>query len=458
MIAWLNPGAWVGLAVLAGPVLVHLLLRHRAARILFPSLRFVRASRTAAVRLRPPSDWLLLALRLATLGLAVLALTQPLLLAPARVAAWNARLARAVVVDVSDSMKPLLASAARAADEEALSTTVRFRIEARDLATGFRKAVAALQQAPPARREIVVISDFQSGALRRADVDAVPFDTGLRFVQVGVPQSERLVPGLDVFRAAGSARQEVALSTETTRLHAMVEGPEIEGLALLAAASDAGTVHALRRAVAAAGALAPSPRQPVVIAFAGAVLPRSVRVPDAGWMLETVLRLKNDRELADAAKEVDAVTPAHRTPLKAGEDGQLADESAWQSLFRDRKGRTLVRAAATDSALLVDVAAAPAAFVAAAVVRGVLVAREGVTARPEDEIRRMSSAELAGFARPPGPISQNVQHFGQTSDARWCWALVLVLLTVEVAVRGKRNAAVEESRAHPEPSRGADAA
>ena len=101
MIAWLNPGALVGLAVLAGPVLVHLLLRHRAARILFPSLRFVRASRTAAVRLRPPSDWLLLALRLATLGLAVLALAQPLLLAPARVAAWNARLARAVVVDVS---------------------------------------------------------------------------------------------------------------------------------------------------------------------------------------------------------------------------------------------------------------------------------------------------------------------------------------------------------------------
>ena len=458
MIAWLNPGAWVGLAVLAGPVLVHLLLRHRAARILFPSLRFVRASRTAAVRLRPPSDLLLLALRLATLGLAVLALAQPLLLAPARVAAWNARLARAVVVDVSDSMKPLLASAARAADEEALSTPVRFRIEARDLATGFRKAVAALQQTPPARREIVVISDFQSGALRRADVDTVPFETGLRFVQVGDPQSERLVPGLDLLRAARSARQEFVLSTETTRLHAMIEGPEIEGLALLTAPSDAGTVHAIRRAVAAAGAPAPSPRQPVVIAFAGAVLPRSVRVPDAGWMLETVLRLKNDRELADAAKEVDAVTAAHRSSLKAGEGGQLAGESAWHSLFRDRKGRTLVRAAAADSALLVDVQAAPAAFVAAAVVRGVLVARQGVTARPEDEVRRMSSAELAGFARPPGPVSQNVQHPGQTSDARWCWALVLVLLAVEVAARRKRNAAVQESRARSERSRGADAA
>lgn len=441
--AWLNPGALAGLALLAGPVLVHLLLRHRAERVLFPSLRFVRASRTAAVRLRPPSDLLLLALRLATLGLAVLALAQPLLLTPARVAAWNARLARAVVVDVSDSMKPLMASAARAGDGEALSTPFTFRIEARDLATGFRKAVAALPKAPPARREIVVISDFQSGALRRADVDTVPFETGLRFVQVGDPQAERLVPGLDMFRAARSARQEFVLSTEATRMHATVEGPEIEGLALLAAPSDVGTVHALRRAVAAAGAPAPSPRQPVVIAFDGAVLPRSVRRPDAGWMLETVLRLTNDRDLADAAKEVDAVAkPA---------------EGAWHSLFRDRKGRTLVRAAAADSALLVDVAAAPAAFVAAAAVRGVLVARQGVTARPEDEVRRMASAELAGFARPPGPVSQKVQHPGQSSDARWGWALVLVLLTVEIAARRKQNAAAKP-RARSERSRGADAA
>ena len=456
--AWLNPAALAGLALLAGPVLVHLLLRHRAERVLFPSLRFVRASRTAAVRLRPPSDLLLLVLRLATVGLAVLALARPLLLAPARVARWNARLARAVVVDVSGSMKPLMASAARAADEEARSTAFTVRIEARDLATGFRKAVAALQKAPPARREIVVISDFQSGALRRSDAESVPFETGLRFVQLDNGQSERLVEGLDVLKAVRSARQEFVLSTEATRLHATVEGPEIAGLALLAAPSDAGTVAALRRAVAAAGAPAPSPRQPVIVAFAGAALPKSVRVSDAAWMLETVLRLKNDRELADACREVDAVTTlAHRGPLKAGEGGR-PDEDAWHPLCRDRQGRTLVRAAATDSALLVDVAAPSAAFVAAAVVRGVLVARQGVTARPEEEVRRMSSAELAGFARPPGPVGQNVHHPGQTSDARWCWVLVLVLLTVEIAARRKRTAATELARARPERSRGADAA
>ena len=55
MIAWLQPAALIGLLALAGPILIHLLRRQRAPRVLFPSLRFVRPTRTAAVRLRVPS-------------------------------------------------------------------------------------------------------------------------------------------------------------------------------------------------------------------------------------------------------------------------------------------------------------------------------------------------------------------------------------------------------------------
>ena len=150
-------------------------------------------------------------------------------------------------------------------------------------------------------------------------------------------------------------------------------------------------------------------------------------------MLETILRLKNDREIADACKQVDAVA----TPV----------EGAWHALFRDRQGRPLVRVAASNSTLLVDVAAPPSTFVAAAVLRGVLIARQGVTARPEDEVRKMSRAELAGLARPPGPVSYNVRHDGQMSDARWCWTLVLVLLAIEIAIRRERHAEVHEPRA-----------
>src|SRR5262245_15328446 len=78
---------------------------HRADRMLFPSLRFVRASRTAAVRLRPPSEWWLLIVRTAAVALAVCAVARPILQTKGRVTAWNARTARAVVVDTSDSMR-----------------------------------------------------------------------------------------------------------------------------------------------------------------------------------------------------------------------------------------------------------------------------------------------------------------------------------------------------------------
>ena len=69
MIGWTNPAALWALVVSAAPVIIHLLRRHRAARIPFPSLRFVRPAETSAVRLRRPSDSWLLVLRVAILAL-----------------------------------------------------------------------------------------------------------------------------------------------------------------------------------------------------------------------------------------------------------------------------------------------------------------------------------------------------------------------------------------------------
>ena len=61
---WLLPAALAGLTLLAGPLALHLLTRHRARRLPFPTLRFVPPSNTAAVRLRQPTDVWLLILRL----------------------------------------------------------------------------------------------------------------------------------------------------------------------------------------------------------------------------------------------------------------------------------------------------------------------------------------------------------------------------------------------------------
>ena len=72
-----EPAALWALPLALLPVLIHLLRTHHARRVQFPSLRFVQPSRTAAVRMRLPSDLLLMTLRVAVVGLAVAAIAGP---------------------------------------------------------------------------------------------------------------------------------------------------------------------------------------------------------------------------------------------------------------------------------------------------------------------------------------------------------------------------------------------
>ena len=425
MITWLNAAALSASALLAGPILVHLLLRHRARRVLFPSLRFMQASLTASARLRLPSDALLLLLRLGIVGLAIVALAQPLAITPGRAAAWNRRVATAIVVDVSPSMSTAATAVAEAVAAETQSSTFAYRIDSPSLRTGLERAMDVMKTAPPARRQIVVVSDFQIGALNPGDLERIPPDVGLRFVQPGSPQRERVVAGIDRLASDGMARQDIVVSTEATRLRSIVAQPAtVAGLELKAAPADAAGVERLRRALIQAGTPAPSSDQRMTVAFAG-VGADAVRPVSAGWMLETVVRLRRDSELRLACEEGRA-------------SGGVPDNDAWYMLCLDADGRPLVRAARTGNNLLIHVAAPPSAFVSAAAVRGALVARVGGGTRPEEEVRRMSSADLARLVRVPAPATPDVRDMRQTSDARWCWAIVLVLLGLESIVRRSR--------------------
>ncbi len=332
MIAWLNPAALAGLALLAGPVLVHLLLRHRAERVPFPSLRFVRPSRTAAVRLRLPSDLALLLLRMAIVAVAIAAAAQPLLLVPSRLRAWNARMARVIVVDVSDSpstrpndrslragvrnSETAVSEAGDVVSAESQGTVFAARIDAPELGPGVLQAIQALAAAPPARREIVVVSGFQRGALSRADLDAVPPAIGIRLVQVGAATQERRVRGLELFHpgahstpagsgsgAASSKAHEILLSGNTTAVSLVPGSGPREGLRLISRDADEVALPALERTVAAAGAPAPSPDRPMSIRFAGDPRGDAARPISAIWMLETILRMRNDPDLVAACSD-----------------------------------------------------------------------------------------------------------------------------------------------------------
>ncbi len=75
--AFLNASLLAGGALMAIPVILHLLMRQKPRQLVFPALRFVkqrRESNTRRLRLR---HWLLLALRCAAVGLVAMALARP---------------------------------------------------------------------------------------------------------------------------------------------------------------------------------------------------------------------------------------------------------------------------------------------------------------------------------------------------------------------------------------------
>ena len=73
-LAWLSPAVLWGLALVGAPIAIHLLARHQARTVPFPSLRFLGPTHLAALRRRRIEDVALLMCRLAIIALAVAAL------------------------------------------------------------------------------------------------------------------------------------------------------------------------------------------------------------------------------------------------------------------------------------------------------------------------------------------------------------------------------------------------
>jgi hypothetical protein len=444
MIGWQYPAALWALALAALPGVIHLLRTHHARRVAFPSLRFVPSSRAAAVRVRLPSDIILMLLRIGILALAVAALARPIALTESRTSAWNARTARAVVVDISPSMRRPDATGATpdaaadaAAAAELQTAAFAHRIDASRLDDGLRRAARWLAASPPARREIVVISDLQRGALSLADADAVSDGIGIRIVPAGRLADRSVVAGARLLGADGVAahQQRIEAAAETTAVVLEVARDQsTTGLRLLSSPDDERAVAGLLRAVASAGAPAGAADQPLAIRFAGAQAPlaRPAAALQPGWMLRTVLRMRDDPSLADGA---------------AGDPGDAVD--GWTPVARPRDGTASVRAAAIAGELVLDVGARPDSFFAAAVVRAALTARVDPETYAEFEVARGSPSGLASMARPPGPVASGAWRNAEVSDARWLWLLALVGLAFEQWLRSRvlQSGREEASRA-----------
>ena len=193
---WLAPGAFAALLLLGADRGPHAGAPERRS---FPP-RF-RPTQAAAVTLRRPSNIGLLLLRLAIVMAAVLAAAGPLVLTPWRLAQWNARVSRAVIVDTSRSM-PSTDVAGRLADQEVMNTFGARRVETPVLSDGIERAVDWLRSTTGSRREIVVISDFQRGSLDEGTLKRIPADVGVRLIRAGaLPETRRAeLPAVEGWR------------------------------------------------------------------------------------------------------------------------------------------------------------------------------------------------------------------------------------------------------------------
>lgn len=422
MIAWLNPLALLGLLGVAVPILIHLLRQPSATRVRFPSLRFVQPSRTIAARMRRLTDVPLLAVRMLLVALAAVALAQPVLLTPARLDAWNARTARAIVVDVSPALERAgVAAAAReaAADEQATAFASAV-FESADLASAIRRASDWIDTAPPARREIVVISDFRHGAWSPSSISDVDASTGVRLVQVGSPREElsfESAPRLDRQAVEVSLRGDATAAT-FKESSGRPDATGIEG------ADDAIAV------VSAAGTPAGSAEQPIAFTFGGRGLPADVAPLRTGWMLATAVRMAEDDELRTNALDATAIDGAESAP--------------WYPVARALDGRVVVRAGRAGDRLLIDVAGASDSLLAATAIRSALLARQGFASASEHEIVRATPDELSRLTRTPAPVGPEAVQHADRSDGRWLWALVLGLMILETWMRRSRTAEARE--------------
>lgn len=186
-ISFLFPGVLAALAALAGPVLLHLLMRSRPKRMALPTVEFLRVSyQQNRFRLRI-SRWLLLAARMALLASAVVLIAWPTIPARAVHVTRPGPMALAIVVDTSASMGAMRGpqSASRIGRDQAAEIIRR-------LAPGSRVAVLGSDE-PFGREGLLAGTDGPIRLLAKAS-------PGYRDTPLApaIAQARRLLAGADL--------------------------------------------------------------------------------------------------------------------------------------------------------------------------------------------------------------------------------------------------------------------
>jgi hypothetical protein len=451
-VIWQNPWAWLGLIALAVPILIHLLGRRSAKIRKFPTLRFLGVSRLLATRRTRLSDLPLLAVRMGILAAAVGALAAPLLLTAGRERDRARSLARAIIVDTSASMRRAarpgtsLEEAKRLAADAGTSVIVQTDAPASALAG----AVGWLGT-QRGRREVVVISDFQVGAVDSVDLAVVPRDigVGLTRIEVAAPSAP-----IEVTTRQGSADVVARIVTDSERTNVewtLRASPAVsaagDSLVMLAGAAERARASAARAAALTISTSVPAANRPIAIVFreyeGRASLTRDAKPLSIAWQGDIVARLRGDAMLAAAASsaEIDDTVAA-----------PVDDPSVFVVVARTSAGRPVALAStgsiAGSNRLLLFSLADAGSLASAALIAASTRASSEVTDVSELEPATVPEQQLAAWRRPASAEPTAARAADGASDGRWLWLVALLLLGAETWMRRSRRETHAREVAH----------
>jgi hypothetical protein len=299
-LTWINAAALAGLALVALPVAIHLLVRQQTRVLPYPSLRFLRETALVAFRRRAIQDAALLVCRVAVMAAAVAALAGPVLHTPSRTAGYANRLSQAVIRLDANGPPPTPEDVFRSA---AFSRAA--------IADAIGEAVRWLDAQPPSAREIVFRGSFRRGSLNESDLAAVPREVGIRFAaDTPSPASSEVTAALLTRRNGTLVRieQRVQVTTDATGVEegAGVAVPE-DRLRVVAAQADQSLAEAALAAALAEGVPWTVGDRRVLIVWDGADV---TRIPSSGI---DIIRMPVPETPASAARAtwdaIDRATP-----------------------------------------------------------------------------------------------------------------------------------------------------
>ena len=282
-----------------------------------------------------------------------------------------------------------------AADAEARGAMAVRRFESPDPGAALVNGVAWLTAAGPARRELVVLSDFQNGVLTRSQLERVPPTVGIRMVRVARRPTRTQFDAGAVLHGDAERVQRAELVGPETSVTLRREYSLPGGLHLLSDERERGTVGALMHSVRAAGAVSPSPDQPISIRFRGAAAPAQPEETPDEWVRNASMRLLT-------------------FPALQGIETRVAQQNG---------------------ALAVDVDTPADSWNAVAVLQAALNARRDERAWREREPQTMPDGDLGAWTRQAPLPEPDAWRKSDDSDGRWLWLAAVMLIGFETLLR-----------------------